>query len=104
MVLQRDKPDTIWGWSEQPGDKVTVQMGDTTATGVAQADRRWEVKIKPQPPATLHSQITGRETVELHNVLVATSGSAPASPICSLSPATRIGDEGAPGKKIGNRE
>ena len=71
MVLQRDKLDTIWGWSEQPGDKVTVQMGDTTATGVAQADRRWEVKIKPPAaggPYTI--KITGRETVELHNVLV----------------------------------
>jgi len=71
MVLQRDKLDTIWGWSEQPGDKVTVQIGDTTATGVAQADRRWEVKIKPPAaggPYTI--KITGRETVELHNVFV----------------------------------
>ena len=71
MVLQRDKPDTIWGWSEQPGDKVTVQMGDTTATGVAQADRRWEVKIKPPAAGGPYTvKITGRETVELHNVLV----------------------------------
>lgn len=71
MVLQRDKLDTIWGWSDQPGDKVTVQIGDTTAIGIAQADRRWEVKIKPPAvggPYTV--KITGRETVELHNVLV----------------------------------
>jgi sialate O-acetylesterase len=47
MVLQRDKYDTIWGWSEQPGDKVSVQIGDTIETGIAQADRRWQVKIKP---------------------------------------------------------
>ena len=71
MVLQRDKLDAIWGWSDQPGDKVTVQIGDTTETAVAQADRRWEVKIKPPAaggPYTI--KITGRETIELHNVLV----------------------------------
>lgn len=70
MVLQRDKPDTIWGWSE-PGDKVTVQIGDTTATGIAQADKRWEVKIKPPAAGGPYTvKISGRETVELHNVMV----------------------------------
>src|SRR5208283_246533 len=48
MVLQRGKANTIWGWAD-PGDSVQVQIGDNTATGVAAADRRWQVKI--QPPA-----------------------------------------------------
>ena len=52
MVLQRGKADTIWGWSE-PGDKVTVQIGDNTATAVAQANRRWEVRSSRLPPAAL---------------------------------------------------
>ena len=34
MVLQRGKPDTIWGWSE-PGGKVRVQIGDNVAAGTA---------------------------------------------------------------------
>lgn len=42
MVLQRDKADAIWAWSEQSGDKVTVQIGDSTATAVSQADHRWK--------------------------------------------------------------
>jgi sialate O-acetylesterase len=70
MVLQRDKPDTIWGWSE-PGDTVRVQIGDKTATSVAGTDHRWQVKIQPPAaggPYTL--TITGHQTVELHNVLV----------------------------------
>ncbi len=70
MVLQRGKANTIWGWSE-PGDTITVQIGDTTATGVAGQNRRWEVKLNPPPaggPFTI--KITGHETVELHNVLV----------------------------------
>ena len=70
MVLQRGKPDTIWGWSD-PGDNVRVQIGANTATGTAGADRRWVVRI--QPPATggpYTVTITGHQSVELHNVLV----------------------------------
>ena len=44
MVLQRGKPDTIWGWSD-PGDTVRVQIGENTATGTVGPDRRWQVKI-----------------------------------------------------------
>jgi len=70
MVLQRGKPDAIWGWSE-PGDAVHVQIGDYSASGVAGSDHRWQVKI--QPPAVggpYTMKITGQQTVELHNVLV----------------------------------
>jgi hypothetical protein len=36
MVLQRDKVNTIWGWSE-PSDTLTAGIGDKTATGTAHA-------------------------------------------------------------------
>jgi sialate O-acetylesterase len=70
MVMQRGKANTIWGWSD-PGDKVKVEIGDASASGVAGPDRRWQVTIQPPPaggPYTI--RITGRNTVELHNVLV----------------------------------
>ncbi len=70
MVLQRGKPDTIWGWST-PGDTIRVQFGEHTATAVAGADRRWQVRIEPPTaggPYTL--KITGRQSVEFHNVMV----------------------------------
>lgn len=70
MVLQRGKPDAIWGWSE-PGDTIRVQIGDNSATATAGADHRWEVKIQPPAPGGPYTvTITGHQTVELHNVLV----------------------------------
>src|ERR1039458_5734708 len=65
MVLQRGKPDTIWGWS-QPGDNVRVEIGGHTAVGVAGSDGRWQAKINPPKaggPYTL--KISGRQSVEL---------------------------------------
>lgn len=70
MVLQRDKPDTLWGWSD-PGDTIRVQIGDHTASSVAGADHRWQVKIQPPAPGGPYTvKISGRQTVELKNVLV----------------------------------
>lgn len=70
MVLQRGKKNAIWGWSE-PGDKVSVQIGDKTATAIAGKDRRWQVKIDPPAVGGPYVvKISGRESVELHNVLV----------------------------------
>jgi len=70
MVLQRGKPDTIWGWSD-PGDIVRVQIGGNTATGTAGPDRRWQVSIQPPAPGGPYTvKIAGHQNVELHNVLV----------------------------------
>jgi sialate O-acetylesterase len=71
MVLQRNKQDRIWGWSDA-GDKITVQIGGATASAVAGPDRRWEVSFQAPPaggPYTL--EIVGKsQKLELHNVLV----------------------------------
>jgi len=70
MVLQRGKVNTIWGWSDQ-GDKIEVDIAGKHASGIAGANRRWEVKIHPPAAGGPYViRIKGRETVELHNVLV----------------------------------
>lgn len=71
MVLQRGKPDAIWGWST-PGDSVHVRIAGESATGISGSDGRWQVRIAPPPtggPYTL--KITdGRRTAEFRNVMV----------------------------------
>jgi sialate O-acetylesterase len=70
MVLQRGKADTIWGWSD-PGDKVRVEIAGKSASGIAGADRRWQVKVQPPHAGGPYTMtIQGHQTVELHNVLV----------------------------------
>ena len=70
MVLQRGKPDTIWGWSD-PGDAIRVRIGEHSASATAGADHRWQVSIQPPAPGGPYTvTITGHQTVELHNVLV----------------------------------
>lgn len=73
MVLQRDKPIVVWGWSE-PGATVSVQLGSDKAEATAGAGKgRWEVTF-PARAATAEPQAmvvtTGDEKVELTNVVV----------------------------------
>jgi sialate O-acetylesterase len=70
MVLQRGKTNTIWGWSD-PGDKVQVEIANSSASAIAGPDRRWQVKIQPPPTGGPYTvKITGHQTVEFRNVLV----------------------------------
>jgi sialate O-acetylesterase len=48
MVLQRGKPNAIWGWS-QPGDSVRVAIGENSATATAGADGKSQARIQPPP-------------------------------------------------------
>ena len=71
MVLQRGKPDTIWGWS-RPGDPIRVQIAGKGVSGVTGPDGRWQMTFTP--PATggpYTMKVTdGRRTVRFRNVMV----------------------------------
>ena len=70
MVLQRGKPNRIWGWSK-PRDTVRVESGEDSATATAGADGRWQAQIQPPAPGGSYTvKIIGPRTVELHDVLV----------------------------------
>jgi sialate O-acetylesterase len=48
MVLQRDKPNRIWGWTK-PGTEVRIEIAGKTAKAVAAADGRWQAEFTPPP-------------------------------------------------------
>lgn len=70
MVLQRDTPDPVWGWTV-PGRTVTVKVSGRTSTAVAGADGKWMTRVGPFPaggPYTL--TVSGPQTVVLRNILM----------------------------------
>ncbi len=70
MVLQRDKPNTIWGWSK-PGDVVEVKLAGRTARAVTDADGKWQVRLDPPAPGGPYTiEINGPQRIVLHEVLV----------------------------------
>jgi sialate O-acetylesterase len=72
MVVQRDKPVTIWGWAA-PGEKVTVSFAGQAADAVAGPDRAWQASLAALPASTTPQvmKIQGKgATLELANILV----------------------------------
>ncbi len=70
MVLQRDKPNRVWGWTT-PGAEVRVEIAGITAKAVAAADGRWQAEFNPPPaggPYVL--KIDGPQSVEFADILV----------------------------------
>ena len=72
MVLQRDKPISIWGWAS-PGEEVMVSFGSQTQTTKAAADRKWMATF-PSMAASAEPQsltVKGRDkTLTLENILI----------------------------------
>jgi sialate O-acetylesterase len=71
MVLQRGKLDAVWGWST-PGDPVHVRIAGKSATGIAAADGRWQVRIAPPPTGGPYTMTVtdGRRAAEFRDVMV----------------------------------
>jgi sialate O-acetylesterase len=73
MVLQRDKPITVWGWAPA-GTEVSVSLGKHSAVGKAAGEKgRWEVVFDPQAAngqgQALKVQAAG-QVVEMANILI----------------------------------
>ena len=73
MVIQRDKPITIWGWAPE-GKEVEVSLGTLSAKGKATGENgRWEVVFDAQPANANPQAITvksGDELVRMDNILI----------------------------------
>lgn len=54
MVLQRDRPVPVWGWTK-PGAKVMVTLAGKAVTAKAGRDGRWEALVGPLPAGGSHA-------------------------------------------------
>ncbi|MCA9311159.1 MAG: hypothetical protein KDA21_08130 [Phycisphaerales bacterium] len=69
MVLQRDVANEIRGWAD-PGEAVTVRIGEETHTEAADAEGRWSVTLAARGAGGPHTiTIAGTNTIELTDVL-----------------------------------
>ena len=72
MVIQRDRPATLWGWADA-GEKVTVKLGDkVVAQAVGQGkESMWRVKLPPLKAGPVEDiTVSGSaNTVTLTNLL-----------------------------------
>ena len=71
MVLQASSPLTIWGWAD-PGEEVTVTLGDTKAIAKADAEGKWLVKLPAMQASAEPREMTirGTNTIQLTDILV----------------------------------
>jgi len=73
MVLQRDKPITIWGWAPV-GTEVEVSFGKRSAKSEAEGEKgRWQVTFDPQTANSTGQQLvvkTGEEVIRMENILI----------------------------------
>lgn len=70
MVLQQEKPLTIWGWA-QPGETVTVQFLAESKPAKANDRGEWKVVLAPVKAGGPHTfTVSGSSTVKLEDVMV----------------------------------
>ena len=70
MVLQRNKPISIWGWAS-PGEKLTIQFNRQTKTSKADKSGKWQVYLEPEMAGGPYQlTIKGKNQVSIQNILV----------------------------------
>ncbi len=70
MVLQREKPITIWGWAS-PGEKISVQFNKQTKSTKADKNGNWILSLAPEAAGGPYNlTLKGKNTITLTNILV----------------------------------
>ncbi|HWA99658.1 MAG TPA: sialate O-acetylesterase, partial [Pirellulales bacterium] len=70
MVLQQDKPLTIWGKAD-PGEQVTVTLGEQKQSTAANDQGRWSVKFEPMKAGgPVEMTVAGKNSLKLTNILI----------------------------------
>jgi len=70
MVLQRDVEVPVWGWAD-PGEKVTVRLGEKEKTAAACEKGKWSVTFEAMKAGgPLSLTVAGTNTVTINDVLL----------------------------------
>lgn len=73
MVIQAEKPVTIWG-SASPGESVRVTFGANSASDVASENGKWKITLPAVKASATPAEMTvaGSNTLTVKNILVGT--------------------------------
>ncbi len=70
MVLQRNKPITIWGWADA-NEKISIQFNKQTKSTKADKAGKWIVVLSPEVAGGPFQLIVkGKNTITLSNILI----------------------------------
>lgn len=70
MVLQRNKPVTVWGWADK-GEKITVRFNGQQQKVKADRSGNWQVVFAAQPAGGPYElQVNGRNEIKLEDILI----------------------------------
>ena len=72
MVIQRNKPVDVWGWSK-PGEQVTVTVADKSVSGTADKAGKWTVQLSAMEASSTPAKMTiagPSSTLTLDNILI----------------------------------
>ena len=70
MVLQRNKPISIWGWADV-NEKITVQFNKQTKSTKADKEGKWIIALNAESAGgPFQLIIKGKNTITLSNILV----------------------------------
>ncbi len=70
MVLQREKPITLWGWADA-GEKVTVQFNKQTKSIKTDKSGKWIIALgAEQAGGPYVLTVKGKNTITINNILV----------------------------------
>ncbi len=70
VVLQRDLPVPVWGWTE-PGGRVKVTLAGQSVETTADDQGKWMARLGPYPAGGPHAMaVTGPKQAEVKDILV----------------------------------
>jgi sialate O-acetylesterase len=70
MVLQQGKPIQVWGWAN-PGESVTVQIGEAKQTAVANAQGEWKLSLPAMKAGGPYlMKVNGTNEIAMENIMI----------------------------------